>query len=305
MNYCIGIDSGGTHYRMRALSSDGALLGEMEGQIASHYRFRREESARRIRENLAALLDSFGGKPEDCLYIVCGSTGIDSPEDETEVTAIYSEDIGFSCPVKIINDAELALRTVTGGDGVLVLSGTGSIACGFDEKGELVRTGGWPPGMFGDEGSGQWIDKSALNYLGRWYDGLVPQGELIHEILRITGINGRKDLCDMAMSGRIPQLGAGVDRAAAAGDEAAVGLLKRAAAEVAGLLKDIVTLSGIDRRQPDFRVAVWGSTILKSPVYFETFCTLAHEFYPACQVMRPSLTAVEGAAEMALKLCAI
>ena len=65
MNYCIGIDSGGTHYRMRALSPDGALLGEMEGQVASHYRFRREESARRIRENLTALLDSFGGKPEE------------------------------------------------------------------------------------------------------------------------------------------------------------------------------------------------------------------------------------------------
>ncbi len=50
----------------------------------------------------------------------------------------------------------------SGGPGVVCISGTGSVAFGRNERGELARAGGWGR-LVSDEGSGHWIGQRAVS----------------------------------------------------------------------------------------------------------------------------------------------
>ena len=43
MDYVLGIDSGGTNYRVEAQDTDGHQLGYYVGQPVNHYNFAKEE----------------------------------------------------------------------------------------------------------------------------------------------------------------------------------------------------------------------------------------------------------------------
>lgn len=62
----------------------------------------------------------------------------------------------------IMHDAPIAHAGALAGDpGVIVIAGTGSVAYGVSAAGESKTTGGWGY-LFGDEGSGFWIARTAL-----------------------------------------------------------------------------------------------------------------------------------------------
>src|SRR5699024_11034486 len=85
---------------------------------------------------------------------------------------------GFS-QVVADHDASIALLgALSGSDGVAVIAGTGSIAYGLSGE-QSSRVGGWGY-LLGDEGSGLWIAKQALQQVMQGYDGrLEPDLDLI------------------------------------------------------------------------------------------------------------------------------
>ncbi len=77
----------------------------------------------------------------------------------------------LTCPHEAMNDVALAhLGAFGGGEGVLLLAGTGSMAWARGPAGE-ARVGGWGD-AFGDEGSAYWIGREALSLASRAMDGL-------------------------------------------------------------------------------------------------------------------------------------
>ncbi|MDD5656248.1 MAG: BadF/BadG/BcrA/BcrD ATPase family protein [Elusimicrobia bacterium] len=69
---------------------------------------------------------------------------------------------GWARRVVVVSDVELAhAAAFSGGPGVLVVGGTGSIALARDGSGAARRSGGWGQ-LLGDEGSGFWIGRRAL-----------------------------------------------------------------------------------------------------------------------------------------------
>src|SRR5260370_21198938 len=61
-----------------------------------------------------------------------------------------------------VGDHIIAHRAAFGtSPGVLVISGTGSIAFGRNQGGETARAGGWGPNV-SDEGSGFWVGREAV-----------------------------------------------------------------------------------------------------------------------------------------------
>jgi N-acetylglucosamine kinase-like BadF-type ATPase len=305
MKYVIGIDSGGTTYRVLACSPEGKKLGGYEGTAGTHYALTREELLRRVNGNIDSCLAGFGGKREDCACLVCGTTGLDSEEDGIFLNELYGGLEGFHCPALCINDAELAHYTVIGGAGVLVISGTGSIAFGRNHRGESARAGGWLFSIMGDEGSGSWVSRQALRQLGRWFDGAVPDGSLFRLIRESLKITTRKELMDY--SAKIlepprgtPKLGPLVDRAAEKGDLIAAGIVEAAAGETFNLVRDTVAMLGMER-DAGLKIGLWGSNILKSPLHQKAFRRLAAARYPQAEIITPKRSAVEGAVEMALE----
>lgn len=307
MNYVIGIDSGGTHYRVLACDLQGGQLGSYTGQPANHYCMPYEEVSERVNRSIDACLAQFGGRREEARCLVCGTTGLDSAEDEALLRGLYQGLPGFACPVRVINDAELAHYTVTGGEGVLVISGTGSIAFGRSRAGKTARAGGWMFSILGDEGSGTWVSRAALHEVARWLDGAAPAGPMVQSVCSTLGIADRGDLNRIAARSsvppwQVPALGKLVNKAAGEGDEAARAILKQAAGMVFSIVEDLVRSLGLEQTEPDFKLGVWGSSILHSAQTMEEFRALAARRFPQAVLCLPGRTAAQGAVSMALEL---
>lgn len=108
MKYILGIDSGGTKYLVRACTPEGGVVAEYVGPPAPHYRLEREEVIKRVNANIDACLAKFGGSRKECVYLVCGTTGLDTDRDQQAVDDIYKGLSGFVCPVLCVNDAQVA-----------------------------------------------------------------------------------------------------------------------------------------------------------------------------------------------------
>ena len=304
--YVLGVDSGGTKYLVRAAALDGTVLAEYRGPSCSHYRFPFEEASRRITENLSACLARFGGRPQDCRAIVCGTTGYDSPEDGEILQRLYEGLPGFSCPIVCMNDVELAFRVACGRTGVIILSGTGSICYGKNQAGESLRVGGWPCAIFGDEGSGRYIDALALRHYSRWMDGCRPDSAFLRGIREKTGVTTRKELMDFAMRMAAeacdpPGLGGIVSQAAESGDADARAILLDAAQCLFHLTREAIRKLRLDQadRLP---VGVWGSVLMNSVIVREELFRLLRADYPRLVPCIPDKDAAQGAVEIALEI---
>ncbi|MBB5663678.1 N-acetylglucosamine kinase-like BadF-type ATPase [Rhizobium leguminosarum] len=141
---------------------------------------------------------------------------------------------------RVLNDVDAAhLGALAGKPGILVLSGTGSMAWARNADGTPARTGGWGD-VIGDEGSSYWVGRRALNLVSQSLDGrFFPTAltEAIFAYLQLDPGDPMDSLGGWATSSAtrssIAALSAVVDRAAREGDQAAIGLFELAADELA------------------------------------------------------------------------
>ncbi len=301
MRYVMGVDSGGTKYLVRAQTLKGENIAQLQGPPAAHYSMTMEQAALRVRENIDACLAKFGGKREDCECLVVGTTGLDQPEDQETVEQLYRG--LFNCPSICVNDAVVAHHAVTGGVGALVIAGTGSVAYGRNSAGQEARCGGWPPVIFGDEGSGTWISLHAISHLSRVLDGRLPADALSERVAQRLGVRRGEDLVAVCIDienkrWTNPGLSAVVDQTASDECESAMAILYDAANHTVALADSIITRLTLYKEEP-FIVGAWGSAIAKSPLHFARFSEALRDKYPNVQVRISEKDAAEGACEMA------
>lgn len=307
MRYVLGVDSGGTKYLIKACDLQGRVLASYIGPSAYHYRVGNDTAAQRIAANVSACLEAFGGRPEDCLAITVGTTGLDAPGDDVVIEAFYRQLSGFSCPIQVVNDAEVAHYAATGGVGVLAIGGTGSIAFGRNGQGETFRCGGWLPCIGGDEGSGTWLARQALGYYSRVLDGREAGGLLADWLRERLSLAGSRELMDLSQAiqqdtFRDPGISRWVDEAAQAGDPVAEALITQAGRLVAQLALGVIRQLHFPSDEP-VTVGVWGSVIVNSRLHREAFTQAIHADYPLAQIIIPEKDAADGALMMALQLC--
>ena len=122
-----------------------------------------------------------------------GLAGVQSEADAQRVVDALR--LFTDVPVAVTDDSEAALIGAFGGSpGIVVIAGTGSIACGRNERGELRRIGGHGF-LLGDEGGGYWIGREVMRAVLRADDGSGPQtaltdvveaafGSDLHDVIR-------------------------------------------------------------------------------------------------------------------------
>lgn len=147
----------------------------------------------------------------------------------------------------VLNDVEMAFHgAFPGGEGILLLAGTGSMAIGNGPNG-LVRVGGWG-NHFGDEGSAYWIGRSALSLASREIDGRIAPTGFAGELCAEMQIDpSKRALAFMGWIARqaharssIAALSLLVDRLAQRGNLTARNLLE----DAGGLLAEHVEAAG-------------------------------------------------------------
>jgi N-acetylglucosamine kinase-like BadF-type ATPase len=305
LKYLIGIDSGGSKFLVKAADLMGKTVGIYEATPAGFRFSSLEQGVKDVSNHIQHCLDQFGGVRENCAALVCGSTGIDSDTDYVRIKAVYENLGGFQCPIKCVNDAEVALQAATGGVGVIVIAGTGSIAFGRNSQNETTRSGGWWFSMGADEGSGTHISLRALQHLGAWFDRQLPEDELIANLRDTLALQTREDLIKMGRSSvsvwsqlKLPQL---VDEAAENGCLSALRIMEEASYHTFCLGNSVVSKLKL-YEEPVFRVGVWGSAIARSPIHYRLFAERFQRCYENVDVVLPDQDAASGAVLMALEL---
>ena len=191
MKYCIGIDGGG--------SKTLAYLGDMKGNLIdgkvfgpSNYQIIGKDTTESVfREILGFFLNKNNIKIEDIKFISTGIAGLDREKDRTFLQSIFNS-MNLSCDIILNNDS---YTSRTGGlnnqDGIIVASGTGSVALG-KRGSNYHRTGGWTH-ILGDEGSGYSIGLNALKSIMKIYDGRLEKTKLYYELLKKIQVDDPRD----------------------------------------------------------------------------------------------------------------
>lgn len=176
----LGIDGGGSRCRARIRSQKGEVLSDAVGGASNIYQDFDAALAMIIATANEAAIKA--GVDVSSLHAGLGLAGI--------VTSAGAERIATAglpfASVIADNDAYAAcVGAFGGGDGGIVIAGTGSI--GFARvEGQSHMVGGWGF-QLGDHGSGAWVGHHAVRRVALAIDGLLQPTHLIEEILARTG----------------------------------------------------------------------------------------------------------------------
>jgi len=304
LKYVIGIDGGGTKTILKVVSLDGSILAEITGGSSNI----QSASISKVTETLSDMLDSAlykkGLKKEECKYICMGAAGVDGIF-EKELLENQFRSYGIHCPIYITNDSEVMLEASVGmSEGIVVISGTGSIAYGRDKSGKEVRAGGWGH-IIGDEGSGYWIATKAITAAARYSDSRAEKTILLEMLLKKLGIKEARDILNFLYNSsngksEIAALAVVVDEAYRAGDKVARDILLSAAKELF-LMLDAVAVA-LDFEVDSFPVVAGGSVFSNNELVYNTFCNYVVQKYSGAFVIKSINKAVDGAVKIALNM---
>jgi N-acetylglucosamine kinase-like BadF-type ATPase len=231
--HVLGIDVGGTKTVCLLANGDGTILSEARESGANL----QSVGELGLEKVLHSVMESaMTGQREMPSTICLGIAGVDRADDQKVVRGIMDR-IGYKATVLIVNDALIALQAGIGdAPGIVIVSGTGSIAYGRNARGEAARAGGWGH-VLGDEGSGYFIGRLALRAVVRHADGRGRDTSLTARLLRHFGLTAAGELIhrvyheELAPSA-IGALARHVQQARDEGDVVAAAILDQSAEEL-------------------------------------------------------------------------
>jgi glucosamine kinase len=170
----IGIDGGGTKTR-GILYRQGKILATAYAGTTRVGTVGVGESCERLLNVIIDLCEQGNIDSVELDAVVIGLAGVWLDEEKRRSaqllkTLARGQKVTLN-DLMVTSDAELALEgAFEGGNGIVLIGGTGSIGLAKPGKGLLFRCGGWGIEL-DDEGSGAWIGKEGLTAIVRAIDG--------------------------------------------------------------------------------------------------------------------------------------
>ena len=258
----LGIDAGGTKTVCQVADGKGNVLAESRGPGANLVSL----GEQRVEAALRAVIDPALADRPDRIDAVClGMAGVDQAREADTVRGVLSR-IGHFGQTLVVSDSLIALEAgAPDSPGVVVASGTGSIAYGRDASGRAARAGGWGY-VLADEGSGFWLGKEAIRAVLRAADRRGPVTSMTGPVLRHFGVGrpqdiGREVYRDGLRPAALAEIAPIVEAAAAAGDQVAVDILDAAASELTRLAVSVAEQLDL----PQGPVVLAGGTFRAAP----------------------------------------
>ncbi len=297
--HVLGIDAGGTKTVCLLADGRGHIVAESRGGGANL----QASGELEVEKVLHRVMDDAIGDRDIRPAVIClGIAGVDREDDAEAVRGIMRR-IGFKTRTLVVNDALIALVAGAGDrPGIVVVSGTGSIAYGRDARGRAARSGGWGY-LLGDEGGGFWIGRAALVAVVRQFDGRGPRTVLTEMVLSAMEINTPPQLIH-AVYERGPQryaiarIAPIVQQAAERGDAVAADIIERAAAELAAAAASVI--GRLDMRGEPFPTVLVGGVFRGVPSLVGKMAARIAEVAPRSDVSQLTTEPALGAVTLAL-----
>lgn len=301
--YFLGVDGGASKTAALVIGEEAQPLGRGIAGPSNHLRVGIETATRNIERAVNIALVEAGMAIREVEYAYCGIAGADHPAHRQRV--IDSLRIFFPRGNFIVdNDARIALTGAVGfGSGIVIISGTGSVAFGRNDSGEEARSGGWGP-TIGDEGSGYAIARDGLSAIVRAHDGRGRATKMTELLCYDYDMCSPEDLprfvyATTTHADDIARYGKLVIEAARLGDEVAQEILERAGRELA----ECVLAVGRKLRLTEtaFPVAYVGGVFNAEDMLLGGMRASVKRGAPQATLGPPKNTPVEGAAMMAVR----
>jgi glucosamine kinase len=294
----LGIDGGGTKTTC-AVGDDNTLLGTGTSGGSNVVRLGETQARASLQAAILKACNTAKVAPATVERTCIGVAGASVPQVREAVRRFIAEIVPGE--VSVVGDNEIALEAAfAGGPGVIVASGTGSIAYGRNEQGKSARAGGYGFAI-SDEGSGHWIGRAAIAAAMRAFD-LEQETELHCYIQEVLEARTPEDVIKVANATPPPdfsRLFPLVVQAAESGDAVAVDVLKRAGAELADLAAMVMQkLWPADTR---VRVGMVGGVFQNSTQVRQEFYNALRRTHPQVNVSFSVVNPVMGALSLAKK----
>lgn len=176
----IGIDGGGTKTSFCLLNTVENKKNYLRSGETNFKNIGIQETKRNMESGLKKILEMENLEIKDIDCLVLGAAGCDTEKDY-EVFKNILKDIGIQEKVFIYNDAKIAFKACTDKDGIILISGTGSISFSYNKNVEK-RLGGWGAEI-SDTGSGYWIGRKFLEDLLLYLENLHIEDRVFKEFM--------------------------------------------------------------------------------------------------------------------------
>ncbi len=182
--YFLGVDGGGTKTAYRLSDEEFNIISEYRGDTTNYQQCGFDGLTREIKNGVSKVLKLAGVKKEEVGFAFLGCGGYGDVVSDMEPARRAVEEAMDGIPFRLGNDIENAhAGALNGEDGINIIAGTGSIACGVSSAHkEMLRCGGWHHYIGSDEGSGYWIAQRMLHEFTRQSDGRDEKTELYQAI---------------------------------------------------------------------------------------------------------------------------
>ena len=298
-HHVLGVDGGGSRTRCLIASLSGHILARGSGGPSNPLTAGFDGAA----ESIQAAIEEASRRCGINSFIasVMGLAGTERASTRESLKArLTLHDLG---DLRIISDAHVALTGATGcRPGVVVISGTGSIAYGENERGETARAGGWG-WRLGDEGSGYDIGHRALIAALRDHDGRGPATLLTESIRGALSLGTIDELVDLTYRGNmgseeVAALAGLVGKAAGEGDNVALRILEGAGVELGVSASAVIGRLGLTG---GFTLGLVGGVFNLGSLIRESLERSVRRTAPDCVISRPRFPPEVGAALLALR----
>lgn len=299
--FYLGIDSGGTKTRTRIQILPGNRKMEFE-MGPSNLCSTEMEKIKQVFSDLHLIIKRELGEDARCLGIGIGAAGISNPETPGKLKSCLRS-AGFVCaPICMASDAMAALLGALGdSEGIILISGTGSVCLGRNSFGKTHQTGGWGH-LTGDEGSGYAIGREILCAVLKQLDGRGEKTILtelvftdkklccIADVIRYVyeAENSKKNIAAVA-----PLIVPAIEK----GDKIAVKIASSAANDLFQMIKAVAEKLEL----AESRITFAGGILSNLTVLADILKERIREEYPNLEIQIPEGDALDGALYMAVK----
>ncbi|WP_448565644.1 N-acetylglucosamine kinase [Thalassotalea ganghwensis] len=256
--YFIGIDGGGSKCKAIIVDANNNVLGSgISGPANPLHGYQQAIDSITESAELALADANIAQLSLDQVIAGVGLAGVNLP-------VLFDKIANWQHPFKemfLATDLLVAcLGAHRGGDGAVIISGTGS--CGFSYVNGQPYTIGGHGFPHGDKGSGAWFGFQAANHVLMSLDGLVESSLINEKLLALHQVNHSIELVEIiagkpaAFYAKMANI---VFDAAEAGDSVAINIVKEGAAYIDGVARQLL------KQQPPRLSLIGGLTVRLIP----------------------------------------
>jgi N-acetylglucosamine kinase-like BadF-type ATPase len=294
----VGVDGGGTKTLAVIMDEKQRVLGKGVAGPSNPLRVGIPNAVAAINEAIEKACDASSTHISHIRFAEIGLAGV----SRSDLRRRMKSSLGSLGSLEIVTDADIALFGATGGEpGVVVIAGTGSIACGINAAGRKSTAGGWGP-LSGDEGSGSWIARRALQLVAKSIDGREEATGLVQAAVSYFQLSSADDLLATLNSpqmtnDRIAGFCKPVIEIAKAGDKRAKLILEEAGRELG--IAACAVIRKLSMTRHCFQVSYVGGVFAAGSIVLDGFAEEIWKVASKAYISSPILTPAYAAARMA------